>query len=75
MNRYKEVSFKEMLKSDGEIVCDCWLLSNSVNKYGVDLQTPMMLNEFLRQIGTYLTPMNCSSLFNQSKWYVIDEGF
>ena len=71
--KYREVPFEVMLKCDGEIKCECWLLSNSINKYGVDLTQPMLFNEFLRQIGTHLTAMNCQSLFAQSKWYVIDD--
>ena len=72
--KYKEVPFKIMLKCDGEIICDCWLLSNSINKYGIDLTKPMYFSELLKNIGTYLTSMNCSSIFEQSKWYVIDDG-
>lgn len=72
--KYREVPFEVMLKCDGEIKCDCWLLSNSINKYGVDLKRPMLLNEFIRQIGEHLTAMNCQSLFSQAKWYVIDDG-
>lgn len=72
--KWREVPFEIMLKCDGKILCDCWLLSNSINKYGVDLKKPMMFNEFLRQIGEHLTSLNCSSLFQQAKWYVIDDG-
>lgn len=72
--KYKEVPFETMLKCDGEIICDCWLLNNSINMHGVDLRQPMLFGEFLRQIGTHLTSFNCQSLFNQAKWYVIDDG-
>jgi hypothetical protein len=72
--KYKEVPFEIMLKCDGEIMCECWLLHNSTIKYGVDLRKPMLFNEFLAQIGIHLTSMNCSSLFQQAKWYVIDDG-
>lgn len=72
--KWREVPFEIMLKCDGDIKCECWLLSNSINKYGLDLRQPMELNEFLKLIGTHLTSMNCSSLFEQSKWYVIDDG-
>lgn len=73
--KWKEVSFEEMLKSDSPIKCEVWLLSNSKNKYGVDLREPMLFNKFLKLIGTHLTSMNCKSLFEQAKWYIIDEGF
>jgi hypothetical protein len=74
ITNYTQVPFETMLKCDGEIICDCWLLRNSLNKYGIDLTKPMLFNEFLRQIGTHLTPMNCKSLFGQGMWYVIDDG-
>jgi hypothetical protein len=70
----KEVPFETMLKCDGEIICDCWLLSNSINKYGIDLTKAMLFNDFLKLIGTYLTSLNCKSLFSQAKWFVIDDG-
>lgn len=72
--KWREVPFEIMLKCDGDIKCECWLLSNSINRYGVDLNQPMALRDFLRLIGTHLTSMNCSSLFEQAKWYVIDDG-
>ncbi|PEP21711.1 hypothetical protein CN566_28320 [Bacillus wiedmannii] len=72
--KYTEVPFEVMLQCDGEIICECWLLSNSINEFGVDLRKPMFFNEFLRQIGTHLTSMNCQSLFKQAKWYVVDDG-
>ena len=72
--KYKEVSFEIMLKCDGKIICECWLLHNSIDKYSIDLTKPMYFNELLRHIGTHLTSMNCSSLFEQAKWYVIDDG-
>jgi hypothetical protein len=72
--KYKEVPFEIMLKCDGEIKCECWLLNNSYSTGGIDLRKPMLINEFLKQIGTHLTSMNCSSLFSQAKWFVIDDG-
>ncbi|MRD18500.1 hypothetical protein GH870_11235 [Bacillus thuringiensis] len=72
--KYVEVPFEVMLQCDGDIKCECSLLSNSINKYGVDLREPMLFNEFLRQIGTHLTAMNCQILFKYAKWYVIDDG-
>lgn len=72
--KYVEVPFEVMLGCDGEIKCVYSSLSNSINKYGVDLTQPMLFNEFLRQIGTYLTAMNCQMLFKYAKWYVIDDG-
>lgn len=72
--KYVEVPFDIMLKCDGEIICDYWLLDNSINKYGVDFKRPMLFNTFLKLIGVHLTPMNCKSLFQQTKWYVIDDG-
>lgn len=72
--KWREVPFEIMLKCDGEIKCECWLLNNSINKYGVNLRKPMYFNELLKQIGIHLTSMNCQSLFTQSKWYVIDDG-
>jgi hypothetical protein len=73
--KYKRVSIEEMLQSDSPIVCDCWLLSNSVIKYGVDFKQPMLFNEFLVLVGTHLTSLNCKSLFQQANWYIIDESF
>lgn len=72
--KWTEVPFNIMLRCDGEIKCESWLLNNSINDYGIDLKEPMMFNEFLRQIGACLTSMNCSQLFNNAKWYVIDDG-
>ncbi len=73
--KYKRVPFEEVLQSDSPIVCDCWLLSNSVIKYGVDFKQPMLFNEFLSLIGEHLTSLNCKSLFQQANWYIIDESF
>lgn len=72
--KWRKVPFEIMLKCDGDIKCKCWLLSNSQNKYGVDLREPMSFCVFLKQIGTYLTSMNCQSVFQQAEWYVIDDG-
>lgn len=72
--KFKEVPFETMINCDGVIICEYWLLDNSINKYGVNLKGPMMFNEFLKQIGTYLTSMNCKALFKYAKWYVIDDG-
>jgi len=70
---YKEVPFQTMLRSDGKMICEHWLLINSVGRYGVNLGKPMMFNEFLKQIGTYLTPMNCKSVLQQARWYIADD--
>lgn len=72
--KFAEVPFEVMVQCDGDIKCECWVLSNSRIRYGVDLQQPMLFNEFLRQIGTHLTPMNCKTVLTDSKWYVIDDG-
>ena len=72
--KYIEVPFELMLKCDGEIICKCWLLSNSINKYGIDLEKPIYFNKLVKQIGAHLTSMNCQSLFAQARWYVIDDG-
>lgn len=71
---YVEVPFETMLKCDGDIMCDCWLLNDSVNRYGVDLTKPMPFNKFLELIGKHLTSMNCSSIFRQARWFVISDG-
>lgn len=71
--KFAEVPFEVMMQCDGDIRCECWVLSNSRNKYGVDLKQPMLFNEFLRQIGTHLTPMNCKTVLTESRWFVIDD--
>lgn len=68
--RFVEVDFNSMLNSDCPMVCKHWLLSNSINKYGVDFKQPMMFNEFLQMIGTFMTSLNCKSLFQQAEWYI-----
>ena len=72
--KWVEVPFEVMLRCDGEIKCEYSALSNSINKYGIDLREPMMFNEFLRQIGTHLTSLNCQWLLLHAKWFVIDDG-
>jgi len=72
--KYVQVPFQVMLHCDGKIKCECWVLSNSRIDYGVDLEQPMMLNEFLHKVGEHLTSMNCKSLFEEAKWFVIDDG-
>lgn len=68
--KWREVPFEIMLKCDGEIICKHWLLYNR----DVDLESPMYFGEFIRQISFHLTDFNCKSLFQQAKWYVIDDG-
>lgn len=72
--KYKQVPFEIMLKCDGDIICESWLLHNSLNKYGEDLTQPMLFDHFLKAIGEHLTSMNCKSIFTSGKWYVIDDG-
>jgi hypothetical protein len=72
--KFKEVPFEIMLKCDGEIKCNHWLLNNSYKTGGIDLTQPMLFNDFIKQIGTYLTSFNCKSLLTQARWYIIDDG-
>jgi hypothetical protein len=73
LEKWKEVSFEEMLQSDSPIKCDHWLLSNSENNFGIDLTQPFVFSEFLHEIGDFLTSMNCKSIFQHAKWYIINE--
>lgn len=66
----KQVTFEEMLGRDEMIVCDYWVLNNSINKYGVSFKEPMLFSDFLFLIGKHLSSMNCKSLFKNAKWYV-----
>lgn len=68
--RLVKVDFRAMLRSDCKIVCDHFTLNNSKRKWGIDFTEPMLFDDFLRLIGTNLTPMNCKSLFHDAEWYI-----
>lgn len=73
---FKEVPFDVAIKCDGDIMCKSPVLHARNRAGGIDLEKPMMFNQFLEQIGKHFTSMNCSIIFAdpETKWYAIDDG-